>query len=93
MHLFWSCSAVRGIWGLVNKNLKIIFGISRLTAHMILLGTVRNHSEDFCFAWQLCRAVCTEMLWGERNKVIFNRELAVFSEQQVDFCMFRTAKL
>eukprot|EP00249_Psilotum_nudum_P027196 c34605_g1_i1 orf=90-338(-) len=41
---------------------------------MVLLGTVRQHSAEFCFCWQLCRVVATEYLWTAKKKLVFQQE-------------------
>eukprot|EP00249_Psilotum_nudum_P003273 c16666_g1_i2 orf=307-825(+) len=93
LHLFWSCPAVRRFWGKMNSKLKQIFGNVKLSAHMVLLGTIRDHSAEFCFMWQLCRAVATETLWKERNKYMFQGGKADISDQQAISCLFKTVML
>eukprot|EP00249_Psilotum_nudum_P027936 c36211_g1_i1 orf=31-1095(+) len=71
IHLFWGCPTIRGFWGKFNKYLRLVFGQVNLAAHMVLLGSLRNHSKEFSLCWQLIRSAATEQLWKARNKRIF----------------------
>eukprot|EP00249_Psilotum_nudum_P004358 c17874_g1_i1 orf=402-857(+) len=93
LHLFWSCPATKGFWGVFGKKPKRIFGVGRLTMHMVLLGLVRDQSAEFSFIWQLCRAIATACLWKERNNYKFQGAAHNLSGQQVVLCLFRTTSL
>eukprot|EP00249_Psilotum_nudum_P036082 c6297_g2_i1 orf=2-244(-) len=60
---------------------------------MVLLGIVRNHSSNFSFAWQLCRAVVTESVWKGRNSIQFQGDNSKISEQQAKETMLKAARL
>eukprot|EP00249_Psilotum_nudum_P001439 c13907_g1_i1 orf=188-448(+) len=50
---------------------------------MVLLGSLRSHSEEFSFCWQLVRATVTEQIWKTRNKRIFQQVNTEFSDLAV----------
>eukprot|EP00249_Psilotum_nudum_P028637 c3814_g1_i1 orf=146-397(+) len=59
---------------------------------MVLLGNVRQHTAEFCFSWQLTRAVATECISTARNRFIFHQEKKELFKL-VEGCLFRIGKL
>eukprot|EP00249_Psilotum_nudum_P004854 c18338_g1_i2 orf=33-305(-) len=56
---------------------------------MIILGRVRQHSEEFSFCWHLIMAVCTGSLWLSRNICIFQQQKHFPAKQEVEDCWFK----
>eukprot|EP00249_Psilotum_nudum_P005307 c18754_g1_i2 orf=130-732(-) len=93
IHLFWACPVTKHFWKNFSLILKAVFGEAKPAAHMVLLGNVREHSSNFCFTWQLNRAVAIETLWRIRNQSIFQKGSVEIQEQQASICVYKAAKL
>lgn len=70
-----------------------VFGHVSLSAHMLLLGKVVNHSADFAFSWPLIRAVLTDDLWRHRNAVIFQHEKKDISAARAHGSLYKVSWL
>eukprot|EP00249_Psilotum_nudum_P030120 c42073_g1_i1 orf=2-283(+) len=60
---------------------------------MVLLGNLRQHSEELYFFWQLIRAICTATLWSTRNKCIFQQHKEFPAKQEAEECWFKIGNL
>eukprot|EP00249_Psilotum_nudum_P036046 c6226_g1_i1 orf=68-508(+) len=93
LHLFWTCLAFKSFWNNIGTKLKQILGQVSLAAQMILLGQVRQHSEEFYFCWHLIRVVCTYSLWTARNRKNFQNPSETGFSQNVDSCIIKIGKM
>lgn len=93
VHLFWGCPSTHTFWGEINLRLKLDFGHSKISAHMLLIGRLRNHSSDYGFAWPLTRAVTTDEIWKERNKVKFEKSRIGLDKDMARGSLFKVAWL
>lgn len=79
IHVFWECRYAKKIWNRMEKMVKGLTGVDRITYEIVLYGLCDLGKNEERLLWIVVNYI-KECLWDVRNILVFRQEVVKVKE-------------